>query len=149
MTAEHPVDVHLLLVHEGQLLLSRRRDADAAFTGMWHLPSGKLEADESAPVGLQREAIEELGVHVDTDDLRHVHTAHVTASGRPPRLGLFFEARTWSGRPSNREPTKCSALSWFALDALPTDIIAYPAAGIHGYRTGLTFSTHGWPRPQD
>ena len=50
----------------------------------------------------------------------------------------------WIAEPTNREPDKCAAVRWFALDDLPGDIIDYPAAGIHAYRNGIQFSTEGW-----
>jgi 8-oxo-dGTP diphosphatase len=73
-----------------------------------------------------------------------VHTIHVDGSGPEPRLGLFFETRRWIGEPTNREPEKCSAIAWFPLDALPDQLIEYPAAGIHAYRQNLAFSVLGW-----
>ncbi|MET8776065.1 alpha/beta fold hydrolase [Nocardia sp. NPDC004654] len=144
MTDRHLVDVHIMLVRGGEVLLSRRRSADE-FDGRWHLPAGKLEAGESATAGAAREALEEIGVVVDPADLRHIHTAHVVGSGREARLGLFFEAVNWSGEPVNREPDKCYELAWFALTALPGDVIEYPAAGIRAYFTGATYSQRGWP----
>lgn len=145
MADRHLVDVHVLLVSGTSLLLSKRRDAHGEFDGMWHLPSGKLEAGESVLEAACREVAEEIGVRLAASALRHVHTAHVTAPGREPRLGLFFEARGWEGEPVNREPAKCSELRWFDLDELPADLISYPATGIRGYRTGRGLSTSGWP----
>ncbi|MCP2333976.1 ADP-ribose pyrophosphatase YjhB, NUDIX family [Actinoalloteichus cyanogriseus DSM 43889] len=144
MADRHLIDVHLLLVRDDQLLLSRRRDTNPSFDGLWHLPSGKLDARESVLDAAAREAHEEVGVLIDPNDLWHVHTLHVNGSGPDSRLGLFFETRRWVGEPTNREPDKCSAVSWFPLDALPEKIIAYPAAGIHAYRAGTSFSVHGW-----
>ncbi|WP_280409607.1 NUDIX domain-containing protein, partial [Nocardia brasiliensis] len=96
------------------------------------------------PAAAVREANEEIGVHIDPADLRHVHTAHVIGSGHEPRLGLFFEVRTWRGELANREPDKCYELRWFPLDDLPADIIAYPTAGISALSTGATYSERGW-----
>ncbi|GAB3429192.1 NUDIX hydrolase [Actinophytocola sediminis] len=144
MADRHLIDVHLLLVRDGQVLLTRRRDTNPVFDRRWHLPSGKLDAGESVLDAVAREADEEVGVLVAQDDLRHVHTLHVNGSGPEPRLGLFFETRRWVGEPTNREPDKCSAVSWFSLDALPEEIIDYPAVGVHSYRTGVPFSIRGW-----
>jgi 8-oxo-dGTP diphosphatase len=144
MPDRHLVDVHVLLVDGAAVLLTRRRDADPAFDGLWHLPSGKLEAGESVQAAAIREASEEVGVGIEPADLRHVHTMHVNGSGAEPRLGLFFEARRWVGEPGNREPDKCSAVRWFPLANLPERIIDYPAAGIDAYRTGVAFSVRGW-----
>lgn len=147
MADRHLVDVHVLLVDADQLLLTRRRDADPAFDGLWHLPSGKLESGESVLDAAVREAREEVGVLVESGDLRHVHTIHVSGSGAEPRLGVFFEARRWGGEPANREPDKCSAVRWYPLDDLPDELIDYPATGIRAYRDGIPFSVRGWPPP--
>jgi ADP-ribose pyrophosphatase YjhB (NUDIX family) len=87
------IDVHVLLVRGDELLLIRRRGTYG--DGMWHLPSGKLDAGESLPAAAAREGCEEVGVFIDPADLQHVHTLHVAGSGPAPRLGVFFEARRW------------------------------------------------------
>ncbi|MEV0699719.1 NUDIX domain-containing protein [Saccharopolyspora sp. NPDC050389] len=140
------IDVHVLLVrHNNEILLSRRRGDYG--DGMWHLPSGKLDAAESALTAAVREAEEEVGVLIDPAELRHVHTIHVNDPGAEPRLGIFFETTRWTGEPVNREPDKCHAIAWFELDRLPAVLIPYPAAGIHAYRNGLPFSVMGWDSP--
>ncbi|AUS81323.1 NUDIX domain-containing protein [Actinoalloteichus sp. AHMU CJ021] len=144
MPERHLVDVHVILVRDDELLLSLRRDTDPRFDGQWHLPAGKLEAGESVLAGAAREAREEVGVSVRQDQLRLVHTAHVTAPGVEPRLGLFFEATRWSGVPFNREPEKSSGVAWFRFDALPSPLIAYSAVGIAHYRAGVALSVLGW-----
>ncbi|MFI9505905.1 NUDIX domain-containing protein [Nocardia sp. NPDC052566] len=143
MSDRHLVDVHVVLVRDGELLLSKRRSEDE-FDGRWHLPAGKLESGESATAAAAREAHEELGIVIDPDDLRHLHTAHVVGSGHESRLGLFFEAVRWAGEPVNREPDKCWELRWFPLHALPESIIAYSFAGIRAYPHGPHFSERGW-----
>lgn len=144
MTDRHLIDVHLLLVRDGEVLLTRRRDPDPRFDGRWHLPAGKLDAGESVLGAAVREAEEEVGVLIEPGDLRHVHTLHAYGSGLEPRLGLFFEVLRWTGEPVNREPAKCSEVRWFRLDALPGDVIEYPAAGIAAYLAGTSFGMLGW-----
>lgn len=144
MVDRHLIDVHILLIRDDHLLLSRRRDVDPRFDGLWHLPSGKLDAGESVLAAAAREAQEEIGVRIAPGDLRHAHTLHANGSGVEPRLGVFFEVLRWVGHPANREPGKCSGLDWFPLDAMPGGLVAYSAAGIAGYRAGEAFGTLGW-----
>jgi len=144
MADRHLIDVHVLLVGEGTILLTQRRDTNPPSTGCGISPRGNSTPGESALDAAAREAGEEVGVLIDPAELHHVHTTHVHGSGPEPRLGLFFEARRWIGEPTNREPPKYSALRWFPLAALPDQLIDYPATGIHAYRTGLTFTVRGW-----
>lgn len=143
MVDRHLIDVHVLLRRGNELLLTQRRGG--AFDGQWHLPSGKVDAGEPLTSAAAREAAEEVGVLVDPAALRFVHVAHVANSGPEPRVGVFFEAGEWHGEPSNREPEKCSAVRWFAIDELPENLIAYPAVGISTYLgAGSAFSELGW-----
>ncbi|MEV0357278.1 NUDIX domain-containing protein [Nocardia sp. NPDC050697] len=144
MITRHLVDVHVLLTRRDEILLSLRRSGDE-FDARWHLPAGKLEAGEPAALGAVREAREEVGVEIAPADLRLVHTAHVVSPSRDARLGLFFHTERWRGTPENREPDKSYELRWFPLDALPDDLIRYPALGIRGWRTGVSYSDFGWP----
>ncbi|MCP3801876.1 NUDIX domain-containing protein [Allokutzneria sp. A3M-2-11 16] len=131
-----------MLIRDDHVLLTQRRGGYGG--GMWHLPSGKLDAGESIEHAVVREAHEEVGVLVTLEALEFVHLAHVHGSGPEPRIGVFFAAHTWVGEPTNREPDKCSALAWCPLNDLPADVIPYPLAGIQAYRTGRRHSVLGW-----
>jgi 8-oxo-dGTP pyrophosphatase MutT (NUDIX family) len=144
MVDRHLIDVHVLLVRDDEILLTQRRDRNPLFDQQWHTASGKLDANESVLDAAAREAFEEIGVLIETTDLRCVHTIHVRGSGPEPRLGIFFLTERWIGEPSNREPDKCAGVAWFPLDDLPERLIPYTAAGIRGYRAGMPFSVMGW-----
>lgn len=142
--ADAPVDAHLLAVREGargpEVLLSRRAGGVYA-SGLWHAPSGHVEA-ESVVDAVVRETLEETGLVVDAADVR----AAVTVHHRPPvgraRVGVFFEVRRWSGTPRVMEPDKCDAMEWFALDELPEPMVAYCRAGLDAYRAGAQLAVH-------
>ncbi|WP_424187608.1 NUDIX hydrolase [Actinokineospora sp. G85] len=136
------IDVHVLLLRDNHVLLTRRRGTYG--DGMWHLPSGKLDPHESLPAGAAREACEEVGVTINPDDLEHTTVLHVADSGPTPRLGVFFHTHRWTGTPTNQEPDKCAGLDWFPLDDLPDNVIPYPLAGIRAYATGTAFAALGW-----
>lgn len=122
-----------------EVLMGRRRGTGYG-DGLWHLPSGHLEAGESVVRAAVREAREEVGVVVDPDDLTFVHVMHRA----PDRVGLFFAANRWAGEPYNAEPHKCSELGWWPLDRLPADMVGYPAAALARIRDGVPFAHHEW-----
>ncbi|MER6447222.1 NUDIX hydrolase [Streptomyces venezuelae] len=147
-----PVDVHLVLRRDGgggpQVLLSRRAGPVYA-TGMWHLPSGHLDPGENMVEAVIREAYEETGVVIATEDV----TAAVTVHHHPPtgsrsRLGVFFEVRRWSGQPRIMEPDRCDGMDWYPLDALPAPMVAYCRAGLDAYRAERPAAVH-FQQPQD
>jgi 8-oxo-dGTP diphosphatase len=133
------VDVHLLLLQNGQVLLGLRQNTGFA-DGCWHVPAGHLAAGESLPEALAREAREELGIVVDPGSTRLVHVMH-HASGR---VAVFFAVKDWRGRVENREPDKCRALHWHDLERLPPCTVDYACRAIADWREGRAFSLYGW-----
>jgi ADP-ribose pyrophosphatase YjhB (NUDIX family)/predicted N-acetyltransferase YhbS len=61
------------LVEEGGRVVLVRRKAEPR-AGYWGLPAGYVEADESAEDAAIRETLEEVGLHVEVDDLLGVYS---------------------------------------------------------------------------
>ncbi|MDQ2990273.1 MAG: NUDIX domain-containing protein [Pseudomonadota bacterium] len=83
----------------GDVLLGQR-PAGKPYHGYWEFPGGKVEAGEALFAALQREFVEELGLHVDSAEewcgVEHVYEhAHV-------RLH-FFISRVWRGEAQSLE----------------------------------------------
>lgn len=55
--------------------------------GAWHLPSGHLEADESVIDALIREAEEEIGITIKSEDVQFAHIMRNSSSGG--RMAFF------------------------------------------------------------
>lgn len=139
------VDLHLILRDGyGRVLLGRRQNTGWA-DGQLGLPSGHLEDGESAMAGTAREAGEEVGVLVKTDDLRLVHIMHHrTDSGR---MALFFEASAWTGEITNTEPDKCAGWSLVNPADPPAEIVPYVATALRHIAAGELYSEGGWSSP--
>jgi 8-oxo-dGTP diphosphatase len=135
------IDVHLILRRGEEILLGQRQNTGFA-DGSWHLPSGHIEDGESATAALIREAGEEIGVDIDPAGARFVHLMHHRTDSS--RIALFFETIHWNGEPTNREPDKCVGWAWFALTALPNDMIPYAAEALAHYTKGEVYAERGW-----
>ncbi|MBF6298980.1 NUDIX domain-containing protein [Nocardia amamiensis] len=134
-------DVHLLLRRGNEVLFGQRQNTGFE-DGAWHLPSGHLEAGESVIDALIREAEEEIGVTIAPADVQFSHIMHNSSSGG--RMAFFFTVRSWQGEPTNLEPDKCSALEWFAADALPDHMIDYCSTAMQHIAKSTPFSVYGW-----
>ncbi|MGO4518948.1 NUDIX domain-containing protein [Terriglobus sp. 2YAB30_2] len=134
-------DVHLLLRRGDEVLFGQRRNTGFE-DGAWHLPSGHLEAGESVISALIREAEEEIGISIQPEDMQFSHIMHNSSSGG--RMAFFFTVTNWQGEPTNQEPDKCSALDWFAINALPDHMIEYCRAAMKHIGQESPFSTFGW-----
>ncbi|MFC5185467.1 NUDIX domain-containing protein [Actinomadura harenae] len=86
------VGVHLVLTDpDGQVLLLQRANTGFA-DGHWSVPGGRLDHGEPLPHAAAREALEEVGIHIDPDDLAFSHLCHHADPNGQQRIGVFFTA---------------------------------------------------------
>jgi 8-oxo-dGTP pyrophosphatase MutT (NUDIX family) len=130
-----------LIQNEKILLLQRKntgyRDGD------YSLIAGHAEEGESFSQALLREAREEAGIILDPADIQTVHIMHRN-SDDSVRLDAFFTSSRWKGEIQNREPDKCSDLSWFPLEDLPQNTIPYIREALDHIQKGVFYSEYGW-----
>ena len=134
-------EVHLLLIHDEQILLLRRFNTGYE-DGNYSVVAGHVDGGETFRQAMIREAREEAGLIFVPEQLSLVHTMHRFSDSE--RLSLFFTASGWSGEPHNMEPHKCNELDWYPLDALPDNMIAYIRSAITHVRCGNPYSDFGW-----
>ena len=105
-----------LLCCRGRLLLGKRSARRRAYPGVWDVPGGHVEADETAEQALVRELREEIGV--TPTEWREVAVLRAPAMGEANahllRLHLFVVSE-WQGEPRNLLPDEHEALAWFTL----------------------------------
>lgn len=134
-------EVHLVLREAGRVLLLRRHNTGYE-DGNWSLVAGHADGGETLRQACCREAAEEAGLAIDPADLRLLHVIHRRSTDE--RLSFFFGASRWQGTPVNREPHKCSALDWFAADALPPNMVPYVRHALAMINEGRVDSEFGW-----
>ena len=117
-----------LLCSQGSLLLGKRSARRRAYPGVWDVPGGHVEAEETAEQTLVRELREELGV--TPSEWREVAVLHVPAMGDEEahmlRLHLFVVTR-WCGEPCNLLPDEHEELAWFTLEDATRLTLAHAA----------------------
>ena len=134
------VPASYLLLQRGSEVLLQRRAATGYMDGHWVAgAAGHVEPGETAPEAAAREALEELGIEVRTDDLRLLtvmQRTDGTKDAREQRVDWFFAAHRWTGAPHIMEPHKCAEVAWHTLDRLPSPIPGYERMVIEGLTTG-------------
>ncbi|WP_445529742.1 NUDIX domain-containing protein [Streptomyces cyslabdanicus] len=145
-TVLNVIGVHLYLERpDGTVLLGLRHPNSAFAPSTWHVLAGHCE-QEDAIACLIREAREEAGLHIERQDVELVHVVHhIDKAGDPPRMGLFFRARAWSGEPELREPDKCTQWKFWDPAALPDDLVSYTRVALEKIQNGELYSETGWP----
>ena len=130
--------VCVLIRKNNKLLMFRREHTDFQ-DGKYCVPAGHVEPGETFREAAVRETLEEVGLQLRPDDLRHLHTQHT--KGLDTRIHLFFEATSWAGEPQNMEPHKHGPLTWLPIDNLPFDeIMPLVAGGLQAIARGDSYA---------
>ena len=126
----------VILNDDGRLFLALRGPAAKNERGLWEFPGGSVEFDERLAAALRREMTEEYGVEIEVGDLLDVVDHLLPAEGQH-WVSPTFICRLVSGEPTIREPGKCAAIGWFALDELPANLTLVTQANLAHYRQRL------------
>lgn len=118
----------LLRNNDQEVLLSQRFNT-GYMDGMYSMVAGHVEEKEAPIAALVREAKEEAGIDVKPE---HIEIGNVMYRVKPTdsRLDIFLVARKWTGEIQNKEPEKCTDISWFSVNNLPANTIPYVKHGI-------------------
>jgi len=114
-TAFHNVLAVVLQVREGRLEVLLWRRAREPFAGLWSLPGGTLDPEESLEGSIRRQ----LAAKVDVRELSHLE--QLETRGDPGRNPLRWELATaYLGLiPSNADPELPADTDWHPVDNLP------------------------------
>jgi len=116
--------------------------------GNYSVPAGHLDGGETVRMAARREALEEIGVHLDVEDIAFAAVMHRksanTLPGTDERVDFFVHIKAWDGEPFNAEPEKCDELLWCEVDALPENTIPYVRQAIRISLNNVPFDEFGW-----
>ncbi len=130
-----------LLLRRGDEILLMRRQGSGYYDGWYSAPAGHVEAGELPLDGLARETKEELGIVINPQDARLVHTMYRTKHDETgDRIDLFFVVEKWSGEITNAEPHKCEDIKWFSIKNLPEKTMHHVRDVIQNIENGINYS---------
>jgi ADP-ribose pyrophosphatase YjhB (NUDIX family) len=137
------VDVHLLLVNDGDLLLGRRANTGYG-DGAYEPPSGRLAERETLVEAAVRVATAQVGIALDPARVSLAHVMHdVSGAGR---MAFFLTADGWASAacpvPPARGPRSYSDFGWYPLTDLPANMIDRARVAVRNYAAGGRFSTY-------
>jgi len=141
MRARFPATVHLFFFRGDQILLIRRFNTGYA-DGQYSVPAGHLDGGETVIAAARREALEEVGVRIDPQDIEFSSVMHRLNGDE--RVDFFLNIHKWTGEPVNAEPDKCDELRWVNVNDLPANTIPYIRQALHNHAQGTRFNEFGW-----
>jgi len=136
------VAVHLFLLNENKILLLKRHNTGYE-DGNYSVIAGHLDGKENVYKAIIREANEEAGIEIKTEDLRIVQVMH-RYKPNDERIDYFFECKKWKNEIFNNEPQKCSELKWNLINDLPDNTIGYIKYALLNYQNKNNFTLFGW-----
>jgi len=131
-----------LLCVGDELLLLRRHNASFG-DGLYSIPGGKVELDETALQAISREVAEEVGLTLPESAFTLVHTFHRKGVGEY-LIALCFIADATGMHPKNMEPEKHDDMKFVALNELPGKMIPAHKQALECITRGIPYSQHGW-----
>ena len=141
MRATFPATVHLFFFRENQILLLRRFNTGFR-DGEYSVPAGHLDGGETVISAAAREAEEEIGVQIETNDIAFSSVMHRLEDDE--RVDFFVHIHKWLGEPFNAEPEKCDDLLWSNVDQLPANTIPYVRQALKNHLNEIKFDEYGW-----
>jgi ADP-ribose pyrophosphatase YjhB (NUDIX family) len=136
------VDIHLLLVSDGDLLLGRRANTGYG-DGAYEPPSARLAERETLVEAAVRVAAAQVGVALDPARVSLAHVLHdVSGAGR---MAFFLTVDGWDGDTSPVPPAGAGSYSdfgWYPLTDLPANMIDRARVAVRNYAAGARFSTY-------
>jgi ADP-ribose pyrophosphatase YjhB (NUDIX family) len=144
------VDVHLLLLSDGDLLLGRRANTGYG-DGAYEPPSGRLAERETLVEAAVRVAAAQVGIALDPARVSLAHVMHdVSGHGR---MAFFLTADGWTRPGDSRDvdvdgaerlagTESYSDFGWYPLTELPANMIDRARVAVRNYAAGARFSTY-------
>ncbi len=136
------VDIHLLLVSEGDLLLGRRANTGYG-DGAYEPPSSRLAERETLVEAAVRVAAAQAGIALEPQQVSLAHVLHdVSGAGR---MAFFLTADGWADDTSPVPLAGAGSYSdfgWYPLTDLPANMIDRARVAVRNYAAGGRFSTY-------
>lgn len=118
---------------EGRVFLAQRGPKAKNERGCWEFPGGSVEFGETLVAAIRREFREEYDMQIELVELLDV-SDHILPDEGQHWVSPTFIARHTAGEPRIVEPEKCTAIGWFALDALPKPLSQVTQDDVREYR---------------
>jgi len=131
------IAVYLVLEKENQILMYLRQNTGYA-DGFYSLVAGHLDGNESSTQAMIREAKEEAGIDIKSEDLQVVHIMHRIEDKE--YLDIYLHCKKWTGKIRNCEPHKCGNLIFIDKDNFPPNTLGPIKTAMEHIHSGTFFS---------
>lgn len=132
--------VYIIIRNNNNEILLQRRQGTKLWCGFLALPAGHIDKGENAYEALKREALEELDIKIDINDIIDTFVVNRKNEKIDSYFDIYFEIGSYTGDIKINETDKCSELVWCDIDNLPIDMITFEKEAIKNNINGVKFS---------
>lgn len=120
MYTQEPLGVPTIVLNqEGQVLMAERVGVYGA--GLYGMPGGHIELNESIQETVKRELMEETGLVAE--ELEFVGVVRELQKKEYNFIHFGFQVKKYHGELKNVEPNKSKDWEWVSLDQLPENML--------------------------
>ncbi|MFS1513793.1 NUDIX hydrolase [Chengkuizengella sp. SCS-71B] len=130
--------------NDNEVLLLKRKNTGFE-DGKWGIVAGKIEGREDVVSAAIREAKEEAGVRIDSNEINVVGVMHRN-NIKNEWIDFYVKVDSWQGEIINVEPDKCEEFKWFKVDKLPSNMIPFIRTAIEKNHQQMWFESFGWEK---
>ena len=112
------VGIGIMVIKDHKILLGKRMGSHGS--GEFSLPGGHLEHLEGFESCARREVFEECDLQIK--DIEFVCLTNIRHFAPKHYVNIGFVSAWERGVPTVKEPDKCEAWNWYALDCLPSPL---------------------------
>jgi len=121
-----------------------RRHNTSYGNGMYTVPSGGIDGNETAKDAAIRETAEESGVTLIPGEVSLVHVMHRRKPDGEEWMDMFFKADSWDGEPRINEPHRFDDVGWYSMDNLPENTLDFVRSALQEIQQGNVYSDFGF-----
>lgn len=132
--------VYLIIRNQNNEILLQRRRGTKLWPGFLALPAGHIDEGENAYDAVIREAKEELGIDLSTNNIIDTFVVNRRNKSLLPYYDVYFEIDNYKNEIKIMEKDKCSELVWHNINNLPNDMIDFEVEAIKNNQKGIKFS---------
>lgn len=120
-----PVSVQVILFNQNDEVLLLKRKSTGFSDGLYGFIGGHVEQNEQVIDAAIREVKEEIGIDIKRENLIFKSVMNRKVNENTEYIDFVFYVREWQGEIINREPEKCSELTWCKPNNLPENTIDF------------------------
>ena len=118
-----PITAQIMFVKDNIILLLKRCNTGYE-DGKYSFPGGHVEKAEEVTNAAIREAKEEIGVEINSNDISVVHVLNRRV-GDDAYVDFIFKTSKWTGDIEIKEKDKCDEIIWADINNLPKNTLPF------------------------